>query len=330
MTAPATVVVAPAALLSVRTWVGVWVTLAPLMLWSSVSITRLTYNAGVWAGICWIPALATDGAMVVATGLAVNHLLDPVIRRWAGVIAGVGIVGSIATAGAEHYLSARHITPPAELAAVIGGIPSLMGALLVHVLMMIGAQQRREQAELGTATEELACARTVRAATDREITETSQAHQRARQAELDAATRSRQAVHQELRQAEELGAALSQQRRANEAEAQAAEQARREAERLRSQQRRAQHQQNGPRPVSQHQQSGSRPVSREQRRAWVRQQIAAGDRPTGAQVDRRFGPPRTGAAIVREVDDELDAELRAVAQSPATTAPSSTGGHPAA
>lgn len=45
-------------------------------------------------------------------------------------------------------------------------------------------------------------------------------------------------------------------------------------------------------------------ASREQRRGWVRQQRAAGRQPTGADIDRRFGPPRTGAAIVAEVDAE--------------------------
>lgn len=50
---------------------------------------------------------------------------------------------------------------------------------------------------------------------------------------------------------------------------------------------------------------GKRPASREQRRQWVRSERAAGRNPTGAEVDKRFGPPRTGAAIVAEVDAEL-------------------------
>lgn len=50
---------------------------------------------------------------------------------------------------------------------------------------------------------------------------------------------------------------------------------------------------------------GRQPASREQRRQWVREQRAAGRNPSGAEVDKRFGPPRTGAAIVAEVDAEL-------------------------
>lgn len=45
-------------------------------------------------------------------------------------------------------------------------------------------------------------------------------------------------------------------------------------------------------------------ASREERREWVRQERDAGRNPTGAEVDHRFGPPRTGAAIVAEVDAE--------------------------
>lgn len=46
-------------------------------------------------------------------------------------------------------------------------------------------------------------------------------------------------------------------------------------------------------------------TSREHRREWVRQQRAVGGHPSGADVDHRFGPPRTGAAVVAEVDVEL-------------------------
>lgn len=50
---------------------------------------------------------------------------------------------------------------------------------------------------------------------------------------------------------------------------------------------------------------GKQPATREQRRQWVREQRGAGRTPSGAEVDRKFGPPRTGAAIVAEVDVEL-------------------------
>lgn len=50
-------------------------------------------------------------------------------------------------------------------------------------------------------------------------------------------------------------------------------------------------------------------ATREERRQWVRDERAAGRNPTGAQVNKRFGPPRTGATIVAEVQREIDAEL---------------------
>lgn len=46
---------------------------------------------------------------------------------------------------------------------------------------------------------------------------------------------------------------------------------------------------------------GGAKATREQRRQWVRDQRAAGRAPSGAEVDRRFGAPRTGAAVVAEV-----------------------------
>lgn len=50
----------------------------------------------------------------------------------------------------------------------------------------------------------------------------------------------------------------------------------------------------------------------EERRNWVRQELAAGRTPTGADVDKRFGPPRSGARIVKEVVAESRPALRAV------------------
>lgn len=59
--------------------------------------------------------------------------------------------------------------------------------------------------------------------------------------------------------------------------------------------------------------AASIPVARQERKAWVMEERAAGRYHPGAAVDKKFGPPRTGAAIVREVDDELRrATVRAV------------------
>ncbi|HEY3689666.1 MAG TPA: hypothetical protein VGL46_05110 [Pseudonocardiaceae bacterium] len=58
----------------------------------------------------------------------------------------------------------------------------------------------------------------------------------------------------------------------------------------------------------------AKPATAEQRRAWVRQQRDSGRTVTGADVHKQFADaPRDGARIVRQVDAELEAELRAVA-----------------
>lgn len=54
------------------------------------------------------------------------------------------------------------------------------------------------------------------------------------------------------------------------------------------------------------------PADRETRRQWVRQERSAGRKPTGADVDKRFGPPRNGAAVVREVLAEEKNRLHVV------------------
>ena len=54
------------------------------------------------------------------------------------------------------------------------------------------------------------------------------------------------------------------------------------------------------------------PADRETRRQWVRDQRAHGATPTGADVDKRFGPPRNGAAVIREVLAEERNRLKLV------------------
>lgn len=56
-------------------------------------------------------------------------------------------------------------------------------------------------------------------------------------------------------------------------------------------------------------------ASREERREWVRQERTEGRDPTGADVDRKFGGPRTGTAIVREVEAEQKPTLHLAAGS---------------
>lgn len=54
------------------------------------------------------------------------------------------------------------------------------------------------------------------------------------------------------------------------------------------------------------------PADRETRRQWVRAERAAGRAPTGADVDKRFGAPRNGAAVVKEVLAEEKNRLHVV------------------
>jgi len=54
------------------------------------------------------------------------------------------------------------------------------------------------------------------------------------------------------------------------------------------------------------------PADRETRRQWVRDERAAGRKPSGVDVDKRFGPPRNGAAVVKEVLAEEKKRLHVV------------------
>jgi flagellar biosynthesis GTPase FlhF len=47
----------------------------------------------------------------------------------------------------------------------------------------------------------------------------------------------------------------------------------------------------------------------DERRQWIREQRAAGNNPSGADVDREFGPPKSGWRLVKQVEEEIDAEL---------------------
>jgi hypothetical protein len=55
----------------------------------------------------------------------------------------------------------------------------------------------------------------------------------------------------------------------------------------------------------------SQPASPEARKQWIREQRAAGHNPTGADVDREFGPPKTGWRLVKQVEEEISAAMDA-------------------
>jgi hypothetical protein len=52
------------------------------------------------------------------------------------------------------------------------------------------------------------------------------------------------------------------------------------------------------------------PASRQERRDWAAKQLAANPGLTGSDVDRRFGPPRNGAAVVKEAKQKLAEQQR--------------------
>lgn len=353
-------------------------TMIPLMLWSSVAITKLALSLNVHPSIAWIPAVATDGAMLIATAWAVNDRLDKAIRLWAGWVAVAGIVGSVLVAGAEHYVVAIGVTPPPEMAIVIGGIPSLMGALLVHVLVMIRAQQRRLQEDLDETHADLTTAQGLRQAARREVDEATRIRQEGyqkersdlaahrkqlcddevadtrrrveavQQAEVEAATRSQRGLRQELQQAAALQQELDEARAAAEAtktaterdlaEAEAnreraaqllsdaetdrevADEERREAERLRSKARRRRESATTPassQPVSQPpvrrdatvSQPSSQPVSRSDRVKWAVGELRSGRDLRPCDVDKEFGPPRNGVAVLKSARERFEAEV---------------------
>jgi hypothetical protein len=55
----------------------------------------------------------------------------------------------------------------------------------------------------------------------------------------------------------------------------------------------------------------SQPASPEARKQWIREQRAAGHNPTGADVDREFGPPKTGWRLVKQIEEEISAAMDA-------------------
>lgn len=298
-----------AALLSGWIVAGVVLTVLPLLLWGGASVFALATACNVPEGIAWVPAVSTGGVMLAATLISLQRGVDEAVRWYAAGLAGLGILGDIVAAGAQHYLEAQNVHPhPSPVwGFVVGGLPSLMGGLLIHVVAMIFAQRRREQAQTRDAMAELSNAEAVRVAVLAELEETARLQREAQDAAEAAATRSRVAVQQELGQAAALRAEV-------EAENEALEQARRENERLRSRKRRAQRSPTALQPgLGAPLQQGRPPASRDERRQWVRNERAQGNSPSGADVDRHFGPPRTGYLIVREIDAEIEAELRVVA-----------------
>lgn len=133
------------------TLTGLVVAICSLVIWEWVALVNLALACLVWTWICWIPAMATSGVMLASTALHMTPELDQRIRTYAGWLAAGGITAGILGTGLQHYLEAAHITPSPWVALPLGGIPVFMGGLLVHLLSMVFAQRRREQAHAEAA-----------------------------------------------------------------------------------------------------------------------------------------------------------------------------------
>lgn len=128
-------------------------TAAVLLFWGGESLFEFARKCHVAAWLAWIPAVSTSGVMLLSTAIAMNKALDKHTRIWAGSLAGFGILMDVAAAMGQHVLAMQ--TGPVHVApvwgAVIGGLPPLMGGLLVHVISLVFGQHRREQAEAEAA-----------------------------------------------------------------------------------------------------------------------------------------------------------------------------------
>jgi hypothetical protein len=131
--------------------IGLVATIIPLLIWGWIALFNLAERCGVPWYMAWIPSVATSGVMLASTTLSLQPGLDRSIHRYAGGLAVGGILGDILAAGTEEYLQAAAIQPPALLAVPVGGIPCLMGGLLIHAVAMTFTQRRREDAEAEAA-----------------------------------------------------------------------------------------------------------------------------------------------------------------------------------
>lgn len=194
---------------------GLVATVLPLLLFGGVSVFVLAVAASVPTVVAWVPAVALGGVMLCSTVISMQHGVDRVIRRYAGWLAAVAILGEILVAGGQHYLAVGHDSMPRldqpAWGAIIGGLPSLMGGLLIHIVAMVVAQARREAARAVEMAREADLAERARAAADaarrQAIAVEDERHQLnlARERDLTAAAEAKTAaVQRQIEAAEKL------------------------------------------------------------------------------------------------------------------------------
>lgn len=307
-----------------------------LLLWGGVSLFHLAVLCKVPEYWAWIPPVSTSGVMLLSTAIAMQDKLEQKIRNWAWGLAGFGIFADIAAAGGQHVMEMTNgatYTPDPMWGMAIGGLPPLMGGVLVHVISMVFSQHRREQAEIEAAQGKLDDAQRLVAATQAELSkatrlrdsalaEDARVRQAARRSDEEAATRSRQTVQRDCDRAATLRDELASTREEIEAENQAIDLARREQERLRSRQRR---QRDKPTPEATASQPLSQPVSHDaatasqptarrskpaDRRQWAYELLQQGADIRPADIDAQFPDgPRDGARILGQAREMLKARM---------------------
>jgi hypothetical protein len=189
-------------------------TVAAMLLWGFLSVFWFAQACSVDAWEAWIPAAATTGTMLVASRLAA---LDDISRatRWeASGLAALGVIGDVIITSAQHFLAVtskdpQHVHPGPAWGGLLGGIPSLMVALLIHVGWQVyrdhsAARAAAEQARIAAAKE----AERRRALAEQEQVAAYQAEQQ-RRAQQDEAQR----------EADRQAAIIREQRLADEARA---------------------------------------------------------------------------------------------------------------
>lgn len=141
-----------------RTFIGPWVrvalvvTVVSLLLWSVVSMAWLTLACWSYWWLCWIPAVATNGVAAISTHFSMLERVDPATRRYAVGVAVTGVSLDVAATASQHFLALEYLgISPTEVHPgpywgwVVGGLPSLMAGLLIHIIFRICAQARRDQ-----------------------------------------------------------------------------------------------------------------------------------------------------------------------------------------
>lgn len=143
------------------TVVGIVVIGVSVAAFSSYSLFQLAIAAGVPAGLAWVLPVTTDAAGAVTTRVWLMARHTDKIRKYARMIAIFAVVSSTIGAAIQHtsLIGSKTVPgptgpitfpdPPEWLKMLIGGLPSLMLALLVHLGSMIAMSivEARQQAQ---------------------------------------------------------------------------------------------------------------------------------------------------------------------------------------